>query len=330
MKLFISWSGERSRFVAAALRSWLKMVLQAVDPWMAEVDASEGQRWNPDLESELYKSVFGISCVTPHNCSTPWLLFEAGALAAQVKVNEFLCAYLIDLRESDLEYPLAQFRALGWNREGTLDLVRAINSALKELEPKSALDDSVLDSLFALLWPDLEKKLTQAPPEVPRSLQRDEIVEGAAQMLSEILEETRGLSRRVGRIEQGMQDNAVVKSVQAFSAAVAASVADEPAVRPDAGPRPGLPREKSVPKKSTKPVHPEVVRHRELSCSGCGETENLRVVTRTREFSPKIDHHDLYCENCKTVLRQFHTFKADEDQVRSPCPKDCSFRLSKK
>lgn len=91
MNLFISWSGERSMFVAAALRNWLKLVLQAVDPWMSQADLKAGTRWNPELESELAKAVFGVTCVTPENRDAPWLLFEAGAVATQVKEKAYLC-----------------------------------------------------------------------------------------------------------------------------------------------------------------------------------------------------------------------------------------------
>ena len=324
MKLFISWSGPRSRYVAGALRTWLKMVLQAVDPWMSENESGDGQRWNPDVESELYKSVFGITCVTPSNRSTPFLLFEAGALAAQVKVNEFLCGYLIDLSESDLDYPLAQYSAMRWDRDGTLALVRAVNLALKELEPKSALEDSVLESLFGLLWPDLERKLAQAPREDLTNGHSEHPAEIPAAILSAILEETRVLSGKIGRIEQRLQENGSPRSVETIAAMEMGSAAAEAVVLPD------LAREKRPAKKNGKVPPPEPFEHPKLVCPACGETDNSRIRTRTREYSPKIDHHDLVCESCRTVLRQFHTVKADEHQVRSPCAKECPFRLSKR
>lgn len=323
MKLFISWSGERSRFVAAALRTWLKMFLQAVDPWMSETEAVDGQRWNPDVESELYKAAFGISCVTGENRNTPWLLFEAGALAAQVKVNEFLCGYLIDIKASDLDYPLAQFRATTWDREGTLELVRAVNSALKELEPKSALDDSLLESLFGLLWPDLERKFAQAPKEHVVLPEKIETADTSSRALSELLAETRGLARQVERIEQRLQENSTAHPPNGLAVLEVAPLVTEMAPRPDSI------KEKSAAKRPGKIVQPEPAERRDLKCPSCGETENLRTRTRTREYSPKIDHHDLFCENCKVVLRQFHTFKGDEQQKRLPCPKECPFWLSR-
>ena len=40
--IFISWSGERSRFVACALREWIPMVVQAAEPFMSEADVDKG------------------------------------------------------------------------------------------------------------------------------------------------------------------------------------------------------------------------------------------------------------------------------------------------
>jgi hypothetical protein len=326
MKLFISWSGPRSRYVAGALRGWLKMVLQAVDLWMSETESGDGQHWNADLESELYRSVFGITCVTPANRSAPWLLFEAGALAAQVKVNEFLCGYLIDLSESDLDYPLAQYSAMKWDRDGTLALVRAINLALRELEPKSALEDSVLDSVFGLLWPDLERKLAQAPKEESR--QRDEAAASEPpRILSEILEETRVLAQQIGRIEHRLQQqNGPSRSAETVPAAengAAMAMADSVAMTV------GMPEKRPAKKPFKAPIPPPLERTK-LVCPACGERDDSQIRVATREFSAKIDHHDLACENCRTVLRQFHTVKSDEDQVRSPCVKDCPYRLTKR
>ena len=198
LKLFISWSGQRSMFVASALRKWLKMILQAIDPFMSQVDLKAGARWNPELESELSRAVFGISCVTPNNREAPWLLFEAGALTTQVKKKAFLCPYLIDLDMADIDYPLAQFHAKKWDRESTLGLVHGINAALRETEPKSAIADIDLDDLFKALWPKLEEEYSSAPNDERAEVEKKRPTE----LVQETLEQTRELTRQLTRVEQ--------------------------------------------------------------------------------------------------------------------------------
>ena len=67
MKVFISWSGERSKLLAIALRDWLRHILQSVEVWMSEADIGAGDRWGQEVARELSVCNFGIICVTPEN-----------------------------------------------------------------------------------------------------------------------------------------------------------------------------------------------------------------------------------------------------------------------
>jgi hypothetical protein len=87
MKVFISWSGALSRALAVELREWLPMVVQQVDAWISTRDIDPGQRWALVLGQELEKSDFAIVCLTPDNRQSPWLLFEAGAVARMNKLE---------------------------------------------------------------------------------------------------------------------------------------------------------------------------------------------------------------------------------------------------
>jgi hypothetical protein len=98
MKIFISWSGERSQRLAQALHGWLPLVLHYVKPWLSEADVSAGDRWAQAVATELETSNFGVICVTPENLGSPWVLFEAGALAKTMQGTRGL-----DVRFRDLE-----------------------------------------------------------------------------------------------------------------------------------------------------------------------------------------------------------------------------------
>jgi len=84
MRIFLSWSGQRSRKAAEAFHLWLPDVLQSVHPWMSSEDICSGAGWNQQIRTALNDSNFGIVFVTRDNRESVWLMFEAGALAKHV------------------------------------------------------------------------------------------------------------------------------------------------------------------------------------------------------------------------------------------------------
>ena len=110
MKVFISWSGERSKLLAVGLREWLRPILQSVEVWMSEADIDAGDRWGQEVARELSSCNFGIICVTPENLQASWLLFEAGALAKSLEGSKVI-PLLFELELRDISGPLAQFQA---------------------------------------------------------------------------------------------------------------------------------------------------------------------------------------------------------------------------
>ena len=110
MRVFISWSGERSKHIALSLKGWLPDVLQAVKPWMSDTDIESGQRWQKEISTQLEVCKFGIICVTPENQAKPWLNFEAGALSKTLGSEAYVRPYLYDMEPGDLVGPLPQFQ----------------------------------------------------------------------------------------------------------------------------------------------------------------------------------------------------------------------------
>jgi hypothetical protein len=63
------------------MRDWLPLVLHYIEPWLSEADIGAGERWAHPVAQQLSDTNSGLVCVTSENVNSPWLLFEAGALA---------------------------------------------------------------------------------------------------------------------------------------------------------------------------------------------------------------------------------------------------------
>jgi hypothetical protein len=157
MKVFISFSGERSRLVAEALHKWLRQVVQAARPFLSEY-IEKGSQWPTELTSALNACNFGIVCLTPENLHEPWILFEAGALSKAVGERTHVCPYLLGLGKSDVPPPLGLFQLTKADRNDTLNLVKDLNAAIPD---EDRLPDGDLRDVFDQSWPKLEAKLKE-------------------------------------------------------------------------------------------------------------------------------------------------------------------------
>ena len=156
MKVFISWSGTRSKAMANALKEWIPLIVQHAKPFVSDKDISAGDRWAQAIAGELESSDFGILCITPENISSEWIMFEAGALSKSMQVGKVI-PLLFGLELSDLSGPLQQFQASKVDEQGMLDTLNAINAASDDKKT----DDATIEELVPDLWPKLQKKLMQ-------------------------------------------------------------------------------------------------------------------------------------------------------------------------
>lgn len=203
MKVFISWSGERSQELAQALRDWLPLVLHYVEPWLSEADVAAGDRWAQEVAKELEASNFGIICVTPENVTAPWVLFEAGALAKSIQ-GARVVPLLYGLEFSDISGPLAQFQAKKMEMTGLGEVVQSINHAATE----EAIPDDRAKQLFSALWPEFEKRLKAIPDEAPT----ERHMRPQHEILEELVAGVRGLDGRFRDLENTVSDEGVLSS----------------------------------------------------------------------------------------------------------------------
>lgn len=157
MKIFVSWSGERSQKVAEALHIWLPLVLPYTVPWVSKSDIQAGERWSLAVATELQESKFGVICVTRDNVNAPWILFEAGAIAKSMEDGRVI-PLLLDLDLKEISGPLAQFQAKKADEDGFRQLIFDLNKVAPVSEPEDRITQR-----FDLMYSSLKIKLDKIP-----------------------------------------------------------------------------------------------------------------------------------------------------------------------
>jgi hypothetical protein len=199
MKVFISWSGERSKAVAEALHDWLPSVIQAVEPWMSANDIEKGTRWRSGLATELEQASVSLICLTPENLESTWIHFEAGALSKQQQ-NTYICTFLFGLEPIDLREPLSQFQATKAEQQDVLKLIHTIN----RVQDNNSLSEGKLNAAFDVWWPKLAQQLSSisSPQSTTNELESSQDEFSQQRDIREILAEILELVRSQARIER--------------------------------------------------------------------------------------------------------------------------------
>ncbi|QFU01250.1 hypothetical protein FIU83_06320 [Halomonas sp. THAF5a] len=196
MKVFLSWSGAKSKAVAELTNEWLQCVLQSLRPWISTKGIDGGSLWFTEISNELNDTGIGIVFLTQENKNSPWIMFESGALAKGLSSNR-VCTFLIDLEPQDINNPLANFNHTFPTKESILRLIYMLNNLLGD----SGLDVSVLEKVFEKYWPDYESGLARIEESHDTS-ETEEEERKPDDILSEILLTTRSLSNRLAGLER--------------------------------------------------------------------------------------------------------------------------------
>jgi len=186
--VFLSWSGERSLYVAKFFHSWLQTVVQRAKPWLSDKDIEKGTVGVDEIKKALVGMKVGVFFLTPENRESSWMSYEAGNLANEVDDKSRICTYFLGgLEIPHVKGPLGIFQRTKPEKDDTRKLVHTINRAIGD----DVVPDSSVDAIFEKMWPDLEAHLHQMPKaeEIPKLPSTDE-------MLSELLELARASANR--------------------------------------------------------------------------------------------------------------------------------------
>ncbi|MFD8603595.1 toll/interleukin-1 receptor domain-containing protein [Streptomyces globisporus] len=201
MKVFLSWSGDRSKAMAEFLQNWLPDVIQAIDPWISSQNIPQGSRPLPSIADELASCNFGIVCVTPENRSAEWINFEAGALSKALD-DSVVIPLLLGIEKAQVTGPLSQFQmTLSEKKDEVFKLVSDMNGRLGEL----ALAPDRLDRSFEQNWPSLMEQLKRISLRMlPQDPQPDK-GRSAEDLMEEVLLLARRQERRLADVESSLE-----------------------------------------------------------------------------------------------------------------------------
>jgi hypothetical protein len=187
MDVFMSWSGDYSRAIAEALSLWLPNVVQQINPIFSQ-ELEKGARSIEEINSALEGTRFGIICLTPDNLQSPWIHYEAGALAKTKDAR--IWTVLRGLDYADVAQPLAQFQHTVTRKDDMSRLIRTINASL----PQPVAENRIVSAIDKW-WADLETKLLQIDSELGPRARNKKNIRDNSDVLNEILTTVREIRR---------------------------------------------------------------------------------------------------------------------------------------
>lgn len=125
LQIFVCWSGENNRDAAESVKEFLEKVFDPAVRVTYSEDIPVGDMWLPRLLRILQQCDIGFLCINSRNANSPWLHFEAGAIASALGEKQVIPLYF-DIDPNQLNDP---FRAFHGMKVGSVDG----NSAIKKL-----------------------------------------------------------------------------------------------------------------------------------------------------------------------------------------------------
>ena len=181
MKIFLCWSGERSRHVAKEFDEFLKDLNKKLpglnnlfDPFRS-ANIEKGLPWFQAVESELASAQAVLVTITPENCESP-MHYEAGAIANGMRIEMSrkgkrkanvdtikgrLFTYLFGMDARALKGPLAAYQSTAATYEDTRALVRRLLTIADAALPtgEQSEEDIAWEKQFRSCWNDFIERL---------------------------------------------------------------------------------------------------------------------------------------------------------------------------
>ncbi len=188
MKVFLSWSGERSRQAAEVFEDYLPKIFPNCEVFHSP-EIEKGAEWFSEIMEGLRESNVGVIFLTKENISSDWVLFETGAMAIGLGDEESrACPFLLDYKTTDVSGPIAELELTENSKEDIRRLIETINNF-----SKSGYSSQDLEEVFETWWPKIEEGLNSI--EEMTDEERDEEERDSHEMLEEVLRRVRNLDK---------------------------------------------------------------------------------------------------------------------------------------
>lgn len=208
MKIFLSWSGEKSKKIAESLKDWLEQVIQTSEPWIS-TSIEKGKKWSKEISDKLEESKVGIICLTKENLYAPWILFEAGAISKSS--DSYVCTFLTDISSSsEILGPLSSFQNTRFSKDEILKLLKTINNRIKESKGGKALSEKALEEVFETFFPKLEAKINKILEDKTEEMNPTSHIRSDRELLEELVENQRILKEKINDVWTNKEVNEIV------------------------------------------------------------------------------------------------------------------------
>lgn len=153
MKIFISWSKDTSHKVAESFRELLPHMFKNLELFISSEDIEKGERWEKKVFEKLRDTDYGIVCLTEEGINSPWLNFEAGALAKNSNSRLYTLFFGVTLQDIKSS-PLTHFQSTDYREDDVKKMIKWINKNYDQ-----PLSDDVFNQKFEDFWKNFTEKL---------------------------------------------------------------------------------------------------------------------------------------------------------------------------
>ncbi len=233
MSVFISWSGENAAIVGEAFRQLLRHSLQRLDIFISSESIRAGKLWFQKIKDGLESAKYGVVIATPRSLTSPWVMFESGAIW-KAKSEVDVAVLRVGLTVEQLRgHPLEHFNSTGTTRHEVRGLIDDIAAACD-----LRIESDILDAAFSSNWEDFEAAVASLQPEAIQvstpPLQSDglKIIAERLNSLEQFALQRLDMDRFMLDALKRVGNSSAHAESTAFGSTVAEALASEPTQRP--------------------------------------------------------------------------------------------------